>query len=59
MDSYTFKVNDSVRIISTNESGIVTRTRILGNNLKGNLILKLENNEKKIVSVSDIELIIK
>ena len=52
MNSYNFKVNHLIRIISTNQFGIITRTHILGNSCKDGLIVKLDNNEKKVISIN-------
>jgi hypothetical protein len=50
-----FTKGDIVKIIKTGELGIVIRTRLFGNDLYKNIIIKTKIEGKKLISVDEIE----
>ncbi len=50
-----FSEGEIVKIKNTGELGIVTRTRIFGNSTIKNIIIKTQSNEKRIISVDELE----
>lgn len=55
-ENVPFQNGEMIRIIRTQEIGVVIRSRILGNTTQKKVVIKLDNtNEQKMISVKEIE----
>ena len=55
-ENVPFQNGEMIKIIKTQEIGIVVRSRILGNILQKSVIIRLNgSNEQKMISITEIE----